>query len=415
MKLSPYLAAGLLAVSIAASAQAQTRIYITGSTAYRGATTAAINAVLGVSAPSDYTGATPGSANAQTWKVPAGNPTTIVKTSWSGSNAGVQTVAQAGTTYLVNFLPDSASGSGQPDPRGGGAAGTFEAAKPDIAMVDNFQSSSIFNGTLTDVNNHTETYAKLTDAQVGIIPFQWVASKGFPTQTVGSTTVPYSMTPNIAKYLYGSAVGIPLAVLTGSSSHETVGLYGSGRDTDSGTRVNTFAETGIGVFSLVNQWKPTITSGSITSITPYPTVNVNGFSTTADGNSGESSGGTLAGYMGNNFDPAAADPFGFGQFTSAFLVGYLGVSDAATAVTAGGVALRWNGVDFSAAAVKEGSYTFWGIEHIMWQSSLAGAKLTFANNLKSAILTADPTPNVKLSDMQVTRAKEGALITAKYF
>jgi hypothetical protein len=405
MKLLKYLAAGLLAVSFAASAHAQTKIYITGSTAFRSATSAAITAVLGVG-PTDYTGTNANGANAQTWKVGSPTPTTIVKTSWTGSNAGVQTTAQAGTFYAVNFLPDNPTtpGQNQPDPRSG--VNAHETAKPDIAMVDNAQSSSIFNGTVVDSNSHSETYAHLVDNIVGVIPFQWVASSGFPASQ--------SMSYNSAQYLYSSAFGVPLAFWTGLNADEAKAVYGSGRDPDSGTRVVTFAESGIGVFSQVQQWKPTVSAGHITSLQLYPVQQINGFSTSVDGNSGESSGGTLAGYMGNVLDAGAYDVNGIG-FTGGYLMVYVGVSDAATAITNGGVALKWNGVDYSATAVREGAYTFWGYEHMMWQSSLAGAKLTFGNNLKTQILTVDPTPNVKLSTMQVTRAKEGAPITATYF
>src|SRR6476660_5853259 len=114
-KLTNYLAI-TFALITAESAMAQTKIYITGSTAFRGATTNAISALLpGATTASDN--ATLTSANAVTWTGGSiGGNAVTVKVSWSGSAGGVQTVAGA-PNFNVRFLPDGATGTANLDPR----------------------------------------------------------------------------------------------------------------------------------------------------------------------------------------------------------------------------------------------------------------------------------------------------------
>ncbi|MEP6669134.1 MAG: hypothetical protein ABJF10_08280 [Chthoniobacter sp.] len=417
MKLLKLLAAGLLAVSFAATASAQTKIYITGSTAFRGATVNAISALLAgtgtIVTASDNASLT--SANAVTWTGGSvGGNTVTIKASWSGSAGGTQTVAgNAAAALTVRFLPDGATGTANADPRN--TANPAEVVRPDIAMADNLQSSTLFNGTFLG-----KTYLHLTDATVGVIPFRFVASAGFPTGV--------SINPGLAQYLYTGG-SVPLALFTGANADESAVVYAAGRDPDSGTRIVAMAESGVGVFNGVQQYQPTIdtvTPFHITALNLYPATTINGVPIT-DGNSGESSGGSLRGFTNHVLDASAYDPNGFG-YTAGYVMTYLGVSDAASAIggSPAGVPLLWNGVDFSVTAVQEGQYTFWGFEHILWRSNLGdgttdggpAVKLTFGNNLKTGILNtaqASLQPNVKLSTMNVTRLKEGAQITAKYF
>jgi len=246
-----------------------------------------------------------------------------------------------------------------------------------------------------------------------------VGSSGFPA---GQT-----MTTQLAQYLFGSGT-IPLATFTGNTADQTKLVYATGRDPDSGTRVTTFAECGIGVFSIVKQWRPTTfrndlgTNDAVTAQQLYPVQVINGVSTQFPGNSGESSGGTLRAFTNKTLDASAYsanDPNT--NATAGYYVTYLGTSDAATALTAAvkpAVALNWNGVPFSPAAVQQGQYTFWGYEHLVYRPNLAGTALTFATALKNQILgTAAATlaPNVKVSDMQVSRTTDGGQVAADYF
>jgi hypothetical protein len=418
MKTFKNLLAAMLALTIVGTASAQIKIYVTGSTAFRGAATAEIGNTLSGTVSIAYDGNTAGvtsqnNANAVTWTGGnVGGTAVTIKASWSGSGAGVQTVGGA-PTFNVNFLPDGAAGSANSDPRGG--VNPHEAAVPDIAFSDIYQVSTFFNGTFQSVN-----YAQLVENLVGVVTFKWAASNGFPANQ--------SMTPQLAQALF-TVGAVPLSGWTGNNAHQTVGVYATGRNPDSGTRGTALAESGIGVFTFLRQYQPTVSGTTATALTLYPIQTINGVSTAKKGNSGESSGSSLRGFLNLTLTPAAYQTFD-GTQTNGYLLTYLGVSDANTAIGAGtnpAVELSYNGVLFSQSAVEQGQYTFWGYEHELWQSSLgtgAGGstndpvKLTFAQNLRNNIqaeTSVQLSPNVALSDMTVQRSIDGGNITSTTF
>jgi hypothetical protein len=79
-----------------------------------------------------------------------------------------------------------------------------------------------------------------------------------------------------------------------------------------------------------------------------------------------------------------------------------------TAVNAGAVELTYNGVAYSVDAVKEGRYTFWGYQHLMYQPTLDAAKKTVADALAAKITTV--TAPIKLMDMKCSRTTDGAAV-----
>jgi hypothetical protein len=177
-----------------------------------------------------------------------------------------------------------------------------------------------------------------------------------------------------------------------------------GRDEDSGTRLDAFAETGFGIFTPPFQYQPTITgtpgaSGMVASIAPWPVNTVNGI-TYPVGHSGYSSGGTLASVMGTPGSLAGA---------GGWFISYLSTGDAATAVGLGAATMTYNGVAYSLPAVQEGQYTFWSYEHLMYPTSLAGNSKTVADQLAKQIHDTDAT--ILLSGMQVGRTVEGGDVT----
>ena len=421
------IAVTLLAVG---TVSAQTRVYITGSTAFRAATTNAINSYLSKAAPDAWDGNSSGvgsaftSANAQIWTGSHGGNSYIVKTSWSGSSGGIQVVSGSGN-FPVYYLADvgaggSNAGQNNNDPRKGPSASPaqpFETynAGGDIAMSDVFQGGSPFTSGTT-ING--VTYNGLTDNTVGVVTFQWVASNSFPGT---------NMTPQIAQYLYTNVGAAPICLWTGSTfSASGPIVYAGGRDPDSGTRGTAFAESGIGIFTGVQQWQPiNVSGGVIGDIQLYPQETVNGI-LYPQGDGGESSGSTLRNYLNNTLSATAASEEGNGN-TVAYLMAYLGTSDAAKVTTAaqnpnvgasyGGtlpaVALTYNGVGFSQSAVENGQYTFWGFEHLFYLPSLSGTKLTFAQGLASQIsgeTDAQLFPNCSKSAMHVTRSGDGNIV-----
>ncbi len=404
-KLTKLLAITLAVAASVGVASAQTKIYVTGSTAFRGAAVTEITNLLAGTVSIAYDGNTSGvtsqsNANAVTWTGGnIGGTAVTIKASWSGSGAGIQTVAGA-PAFNVNFLPDGAAGAGNSDPRGG--VNAHEAAVPDIALSDIFQGATFFNGTFSG-----HTYVHLTDNTVGVVTFKWAASNGFPAGK--------SMTPQLAQNLFTGVGVAPLSMWTGVAADSSKGVYATGRNPDSGTRGTAFAESGIGVFSVVQQYKPTVSGTTATALNLYPVETINGVSTGVAGNSGESSGSSLRGYLNLTLTASAYQTWS-ASLTGGFLLTYLGVSDANTAIGAAtnpAVELSYNGVLFSALAVEQGQYTFWGYEHVMY-GALAGIKSTFATNLVNGIkgeTSAQLTPNIALTDMTVNRASDGAVVS----
>ena len=368
---------GVATVSLSSVAHAQTELRLTGSTAFRSATHTAITKILAPGYRAAHTGGTLSGAGQAIFRGTVGAEEVIIRTYWSGSVLGVQTVAQ---NLDVNFLPASAlPASGT---TANAATGT-EAGKPDVAMADNYQSATPFPSPL------------LTDKLVGVVPFQWVASKGSPT---GLSNI----TPQLAQAVFekGDAA---LSLFTGLAADEGMLVFATGRDPESGTRLTTFAESGIGVNSTVVQWLPSVGSGVVASHVQWPETKVNGIVTVPSGNGGYSSGGSLVTTM---------------QATTAALngyyVSYMGTSDATSAINngTGAKALTYNGVSYSLDNVKNGLYTFWGYEHLMYKNTLTGVQKTVADTLATQIDTVDAP--IKRSDMRVSRQADGGLVTQKF-
>ena len=114
MKAPKIIFAGLLALSMAGVAQAQTVIHITGSTAFRNAAVSAITNILQPGFTFGYSGTSFTGANQAifTGKAITNDISVIIKTSWSGAAGGVQTVVQQLpiTTWLTNTTAQSTGG-----------------------------------------------------------------------------------------------------------------------------------------------------------------------------------------------------------------------------------------------------------------------------------------------------------------
>jgi len=278
MKAPKILVAGLLAFSLAGVANAQTIIHITGSTAFRAGAHQAISDILqpgytvgysGSSLPSASQAIFTGTTYASNGAIPV-----IIKTSWSGSVGGIQTVSQQLTisTWLTNTTPAGPSAPNNYDP----------PAVPDACFSDGFQSSSPFTAPV------------LLDHIVGIVPFKWVRNNGSPSTLS-------NITPQLAISLYTGTGSLPLALFTGLNSDEGTNVYALGRNADSGTRLTAFAETGIGVLNIVHQYYPLngstiIKNGGTLVVTGQELVPldvVNGI-TFPVGDSGYNGGGDLA-------------------------------------------------------------------------------------------------------------------------
>ncbi len=456
MKLKTLMAAGVLALAGAITASAQTTIVITGSTAFRSQTHAAIQNLLNAGYTFKYTGtAGVSGANASVFVgtvplAPAGSNPFTIKCSWSGSAAGVQTVAATGTPITVGTLIAGVDGA-EPAATVGGTPSAVDPRTtkrnpeiPHIAMSDNTQTSTPFNGVVARVpaagaivapgDHPGNTFNALLQARfdgtnrgaVGVVPFRWVCSLSGPAGAAAPTSG-LNMTTQLAQYIYTGTGAAPLSMFTGLPADRIPNVktvYGLGRDPDSGTRINAYAESGIGALNFgVKQYQIlTTAAGAITSIDYVPQSTVNGY-IFGPGVGGESSGGTLATKMRNSGPAAGLDIQNLGE--AGFCVSYLGINDV-TALTAGwpasGKTMTWNGIDYTENNVIEGQYTFWGYERLLYRTTLGTEtdanglgtnKVAYGDLLAKTLYNAVSTLNI--FDMQVQRAIDGGNVTSKNF
>ncbi len=414
MKLLKTLLTGVLAIGLVGAVQAQTPVRITGSTAFRGTTLTAIRNIMDAGYTYGYTGATYTSSRAAIVKGTVNGSPVTIKTSFSGSEGGNQTVAGQLT---VPYLPDTSATStggtaGLPDPTVSGNPSSNEI--PDVALSDTFQASSFFFGNYFGRNypalNSSNTTNGLPVGQiVGIVQFKWIAGRNIPAAMT-------NMTSQLARNLYSSGTAA-VALWTGSPADHSTKVYAIGRDFDSGTRLTAFAESGVGARASVRQYQPrnsanqviTTSGGTIDNLTLWPGGGtVNGIPV-APGNGGYSSGGQLAAAI-NNVPPA-----------NSLLVGYSGTGDADPQITnnagTGATELSFNGVTLgipeNTALIQEGAYTFWGYEHLYYRDATSGVTKTVADTLALQIFNTDA-PAPKFNAMQVSRSTDGAIVIQRY-
>ena len=409
MKSLKTILTGAIAMTLASQAFADVTVYITGSSAYRAQINVSIAKILGVSADGTNIQAAydPGTssftlanANKALFKGPGttlGIPGTVtIKTSWNGSAAGVQAVTQP---VAQSFLADSvatanATTSGGQTAVSGGqsvASPATENVNPEIVLSDVDQVATPFT-----------TGNALDKEVIGIVDFVWAASKA--TLTTAPFTGISNVTPQLAQALYGGTGKLSVSLFTGNAADSTSFVYGIGRNPDSGTRLTAFAETGVGLFSTVQQWSPTVSSGNVTALALWPAETVNGIPFTV-GNSGYSSGGNLRTALQATTGSVS------GGIGSTALIGYLSNADARSAINGGTIKeLSYNGVTYGGNTnlIKEGQYTFWSYEWLMFLQSLSGDKLTVATSLRNQAKTDAP---IKLTDMHVSRQTDGGVVT----
>ena len=383
MKAQTLLLTGALAAGIFETANAQNRVYITGSTAYRNAVNKTIFSLFD-SAPqiAAFGNATYYKANTLDFEGNIGGVAYVIKASWSGSEAGIKDVA---TGQVENFVDDI--GTGTPAVPAGAygtnaVAGQLSSHTVDLALGDNAQS---YSKTKTPVlNNNTF---------IGIIPFVWVKNAQVAADQSGTDWARISnVTDAQARVLLSG--GSVAALLTGNSADVNHVVYVAGRDDNSGTRVNTFGETGFGIRTIPTQIRIGGSAGS-------PTI-------ASSGNVGESSGGTLANNVGFPGSLEAADPIA--GVTGWIALAYLGLSDAETAEAANGGGangaqpLTFNGVAESAAAIQQGQYSFWGNEYIFQAPGASSAAVTVYTGIVNNInANTDGIHEISTASMQATR------------
>jgi hypothetical protein len=285
--------------------------------------------------------------------------TYIIRTGWQGSKNGIEDVKNA--TPNLKLWDKSTTGSVSP---GLSANATYAPSSAETALEIGFSDcyAPTFGLTAT-------TY----DKKVGVLPFRWYVNNG----TSGIDNI----TSAAVQKLY-SANNAKKSLLTGLASDNSTLVYAVGRDSDSGTRFISMAESGRGNKATPQMRSVTISNNSITT-------------TPASSHTGYSSGSSVKNALNATCTVGA-------------IVGYVGASDVPTS----GVLLKWNGVTYSDDNIKNGSYTMWSYLHMNYETLSTEAQ-AFADALETALLANPGTGVLKESDMAVTRSADAGVISSK--
>lgn len=346
------LTAALGGLFAATAVQAQTSIYICGSTAFRANAYRSIKAMFDGGAPTHENSLTKGAGAGQmtfqgTITPLFGASTVTIYCDWTGSAQGVHSItATPGDSlpFLLNATPD-------------GDTTTFNHTA-DLAFSDVFQATTGFS---------TPT---LTDEQVAVQPFCWVKS---PNTDARITNIA------MQQLKYAIVGSCPVSYLIGSTNPADYAstVYFTGRNKDSGSRLVALSDCAYS--GSVNIYSNIVISGVANPVKMTISQIVNG----VNYGPGFASGGVEAGNV------ATTPGFNF--------IGYLGYADARTVVAAGGQILTYNGLlpfkggsttttngmdvpDFS--PVTTGQYSMWGPEHLFINpagANYAAAYAVFTN------------------------------------
>jgi hypothetical protein len=347
MKLNMKLLTALAGVALCSAANAQVNVTIGGSTAIRGLL---YDRVVSLFSPAPTISSN--SANFVTFSgsVTGVAGTTVIRCSGSGSSEGLDALVSGA------FQPTCVNG-----------LTTLETNRAlDICLSDIFSESAYpvsFDSGNFDVS------------KLCVIPFVFMKNS-----TAGSLTGVTNLTRDQALALFTtSSSNFPQSFYGGTTTNKAVLLVG--RNPLSGTRITIDKDTG---FTASPRYWMTNSTGGLTNGPGY--------------DSGAKVRDTVRNYVNT--------------------IGYLGgvQSDITSATT---TLLTYDGVPFAPANVINGSYPLWGYEQILNNAGVLDPnQTTVRDNLIAAFANATFTSSalftnsaVKLSDMQVQRATDGATIT----
>jgi hypothetical protein len=425
MKPKQILGGAIALMTLATAVKADVEVLITGATAFR---TAALNALKAsydaggsyVFAHNKAAGGFNG-ADRVTFQgtFPGVNGVTTVRCSFNGSVEGIRAVVLGGADNPA-FITDAALAS--PGGDAGEAANENANVTGSTAIQQAKFTFSDVRQSSTPINNFALNPAS---PKVGVVVFCPIVNEGAP----GTFT---NVTSQQFKALFSGGF-LPLSVFTGNAA-DTNNVYAAGRNDGSGTRTTYMAESGLGITTLVNQYKvSTSTSTAITQIQRVPAGDGTNASTVwgqdLDGNGGYFSGSALRTELGKtsaSVEVLDSDGSQLDIGVDVHLVSFLSASDCVSARVAGARILGWNGSTMASlntqttidttdlAKVTEGQYSAWGFENLYYAGSLSTDENTVYTAIKTGIPTtltaAGYTPGIPLSLMNVTRPNDGAPI-----
>jgi hypothetical protein len=426
MKSNHLLAGAVALATLVTSAQADVEVRITGATAFR---TAAINAIkaqydLGGSYTFAHNKAAGGvnGADRATFKgtFPGVAGTTTIRVSHNGSVEGIRAIAQPGPVNNPLFITDAALASPGGDP-GEATNENANVSGSTVQQVAKFAFSDVRQSS-TPISSPALSPA---NASVGVVVFTMIANDGAPADFTNVTFQQF-------KALY-SGGRLPLSVFTGDPA-DTNFVYAFGRNDGSGTRTTYMAESQLGITTLVNQYKATVSdSTTISAIQLIPAGDGTNASTVwgqdFDGNGGYFSGSVLRTDLGKTTTSVdVLDAFGdpLDEDATIHFVSFLSNPDALAARQAGAKILGWNGSTLDSLQtgttlsladrqkVTHGQYSAWSFQQFYYNGSLSADENTVYTAIKtgipSSLIAAGYIPGIPLADMQVSRPDDGAPI-----
>jgi len=372
MKFNKLVTTALLGLGLVSQAGAANpnQVFVTGSTAFRSQAFLGIRALFDGGNPQQAFrgGSAPSGNNAQymLFHGSIGTVETYVSCFWSGSEAGIGSVAQPNTHQVFYLKTDgTVAFTTNSTPPTSGETNSF-ATNSDITFADTSQAVSL---TPTPGLVPLGTNAGI----IGIVPFTWAKNNNgsfASNEWVHLTNIDDAQARQM---LSGPNVA---ALLTGNVSDTNMNVYCVGRNNGSGTRVNTLAASRYGIKTPVDQFN----IGGF----PHSDGSTLLLAENVNPNDGYESGGDVANALKiagscNQTDPIQGSNHGW------IGIGYLGIGDATTLLGNGGVWLTCDGVPENNQTVEEGQYNFWGHEWVYGRVGITGFPSTFGGNLANAV------------------------------
>jgi hypothetical protein len=275
----------------------------------------------------------------------------------------------------------------------------------------------------SDVNTPATPYTSgsFTTDKVGAIVFTMMTNEGSTITNVTSQQYRALLTQGFQ----------PKSLFTGVLADNNHNVFAVGRNDASGTRTTALAEIGYGITNTINQYFANTTSGNTitqlkladTSATYASTVwgqNIAGNGGYVSG-SGVSTAFALTSASTQVVDETGAEIQAAGPIS---LITWLGVGDADTAKTNGGVVCGFNGVSLDLggtsnamsatdkAKVVNGSYTAWGWERMFRRNSASTDVRTAYSAILAEAGTAARigTAGIATTEFNVGRSTDGGTV-----
>jgi len=425
MKTSKLIIAAIVAAGMAGSASAQTVINITGATAFRQAAHQAILDSFDAGVEYGYQSTNIGNAGRAIFSgtINAGADAVVVRTSWSGSVAGIRAVVNQADAVTYYKADASTLGvlttGGQNNLQSNGAVTTEAVTTNSICFADNSQDNTPFDAVT------------LLGGPAGVAVFVPVVNEtSLLTEGDSISTLQLRTLMKSGK--------APLQFITGNSSHSGKKIYWTGRQDTSGTRVIYLSEMGVGASTAINQYRIApldTTETSATSVQLWPTGDTTNRSIIwqADtaGNGGYSSGGALAPALKRTSASVTELNAAGGTVASgvdAVLISVISSQEGQDIQNGAGKVLAFNGTYIEPEAlptgisetdkdkIRKGDYTLWSYERFLYRDDISDQPtLDFIASMETNVALASNIGGngVAISEMKVSRpaATDGGSLT----